>query len=353
MYPRVEISLTKIRENCEVLSGMCRAKGISMWGVTKCFCAVPEVAEAIVKGGAVMLADSRISNLKLLKDIAVPKVLLRIPMHTQVDEVVEYADYSLNSELSTLMLLGEAAVKMGKVHKVIIMVDLGDLREGIWPSEVEDFIAAAVKINGINIKGFGVNLTCYGGVVPNEENLSKLVNISKEMERKFNLDIEIISGGNSSSIYLLQNNKMTVGINNLRLGEVMLLGRETAFGNMIERLHSDVFTLKGEIIELKEKPSQPIGEIGMDAFGNMPTFEDKGIIRRAIIGFGRQDVDPSGITPFDNKISIIGGSSDHTIIDVTDCEKAYKVGDIIEFYVDYGCLLRAMTSEYVNKVILK
>jgi ornithine racemase len=353
MYPRVEISLTKIRENCEVLGNMCNAKGISMWGVTKSFCAIPEIAEAMVKGGAVMLADSRINNLKLLKDISVPKVLLRIPMHTQVNEVVEYADYSLNSELSTLKLLGEAAVKIAKVHKIIVMVDLGDLREGIWLSEVEDFVAAAVKINGISIRGFGVNLTCYGGVIPNDENLSKLVNISREMEKKYNLNIEVISGGNSSSIYLLQNNRMTEGINNLRLGEVMLLGRETAFGNMVEGLYSDAFILKGEIIELKEKPSLPIGEIGMDAFGNVPTFEDRGIIKRAIIGFGRQDIDPSGITPFDNNISIIGGSSDHTIIDVTDCEKKYKVGDILEFYVDYGCLLRAMTSVYVNKLIIK
>jgi ornithine racemase len=353
MYPRVEVSLTKLRENSEVLTRMCKANGISMWGVTKCFCGIPEIAQAMVQGGAIMLADSRISNLKLLKDIAVPKVLLRLPMHTEVDEVVEYAQYSLNSELSTLKLLGEAAVKKGKVHKIIIMVDLGDLREGIWPTEVEDFVAAAALINGISINGFGVNLTCYGGVVPNDENLSELVNIARVMERKFNLDIEIISGGNSSSIYLLQNNRMTEGINNLRIGEAMLLGRETAFGNMITGLHCDVFILKGEIIEIKEKPSIPLGEIGMDAFGNIPTFEDRGIIKRAIIGFGRQDIDPSGITPFDNKIGIIGGSSDHTIIDVTDCEKTYKVGDIIEFYVDYGCLLRAMTSAYVNKVILK
>lgn len=353
MYPRMEISLSKIKENTAILSSACRDKGINMWAVTKCFCSIPEVSKAIVSGGAVMLADSRISNLKKLKDIPVPKVLLRIPMHSQVDEVVEYADYSLNSELSTLLLLGKAAIKKGKIHKVIIMIDLGDLREGVWANDVESFVCGASKIEGISIRGFGVNLTCYGGVIPNADNLGKLVKIAKEMETKFNLDIEIISGGNSSSFYLVQNNKMIEGINNLRLGEVMLLGRETAFGNPIPGLHGDVFILKGEIIELKEKPSMPVGEIGMDAFGNKPTFEDRGIIKRAIIGMGRQDIDPNGIMPLDNNIDIIGASSDHTMLDVTKSDRVYNVGDILEFYVDYSCLLRAMTSEYVEKIIIK
>ena len=353
MYPRIEINISKLKENTEILSRACKDKGISMWAVTKCFCAIPEIAAEIVRGGAVMLADSRISNLKKLKDIPVPKVLLRIPMQSQAHDVVEYADYSLNSELSTLMLLGKAATEKGKIHKVIIMIDLGDLREGIWPSHVESFVREATKISGIRIRGFGVNLTCYGGVVPNSDNLGELVKIAKEMEAKFGLNIEIISGGNSSSFYLVQNNKMIEGINNLRLGEVMLLGRETAFGNPVPGLYGDAFIIKGEIIEIKEKPSIPLGEIGMDAFGNKPTFEDRGLIKRAIIGIGRQDIDPNGLMPIDKNIDILGSSSDHTMLDVTNSDREYKVGDIVSFNVDYGCLLRAMTSEYVVKVIIK
>jgi predicted amino acid racemase len=272
-------------------------------------------------------------------------------MHSQVEEVVEYAEYSLNSEFSTLKLLGMAAIGKNKIHKVILMIDLGDLREGIWPSNIDAFVEEAVKIEGIKICGFGVNLTCYGGVVPNSNNLGELVNITRKMEEKYSLDIEIISGGNSSSFYLINKNGMPNGINNLRLGEVMLLGRETAFGELVEGLHRDVFLLKAEIIELKEKPSVPIGEIGMDAFGNKPTFEEKGIIKRGIVGIGRQDIDPSGLIPLDNHIEVLGGSSDHTILDLTKCELEYKVGDNLEFYVDYGSLLRAITSDYVEKII--
>lgn len=353
MYPRVEVSLSKLRHNTKIMDDLCSRNGIKIWGVTKAFCAIPEAAKAMIEGGAYGLADSRLSNLIKLEDVPGKKILLRIPMHSEAEDVVKYADYSLNSELSTLKLLGEAALKKDKTHNVIIMLDLGDLREGVWPDKTDDFIKEAVEIEGIVIKGFGVNLTCYGGVIPDEKNLGKLVEVAKSMEQKYNLDLEVISGGNSSSIYLLKEGRLPEGINNLRLGEILLLGRETAFGNAIEGMHSDVFVLKGQIAELKEKPSAPIGNIGMDAFGNTPNIEDKGMMKRAIIAIGRQDIEPGLMRPADEKIEIIGASSDHTIIDVTNSDREYKVGDIIEFYMDYGCLLKATTSQYVKKVVVE
>lgn len=353
MYPQIEVKLPKLKHNVKVLKDICHENGVKMWAVTKCFCAMPEIAEAIVEAGADMLADARIVNLKKLKDLKVKKVLLRIPMHSEVDEVVEYADYSLNSELSTLSLLSEAAIKKSKVHNVIIMIDLGDLREGVWPDELENFLDQATTLKGISIRGFGVNLTCYGGVIPDEKNLGRLVDISRNMADKYNLDLEILSGGNSSSFYLLTEGRLAKGINNLRLGELILLGRETAYGKLVDGLNTDAFKLKAQIVELKEKPSVPIGTIGMDAFGNNPTFEDRGVIKRAIIAVGRQDIDPYNMHPLDEKIDILGSSSDHTILDITNSDTNYKVGDIVEFSVDYGCLLKSMTSEYVTKVIIK
>lgn len=353
MYPRMEISKSKLRHNTKVLCDLCRKSGINVMAVTKCFCAIPEAAAAFVEGGAEMLADSRIENLKKLKSFPVKKVLLRIPMYCEVDDVVEYADYSLNSELSTLIKLGEAAVKKGKIHNAIIMVDLGDLREGIWPNHIDSFVEKAVKIKGIEIKGFGVNLTCYGGVIPDEKNLKQLVDISNKMAEKYGLNIEIISGGNSSSVYLLLDGKLPEGINNLRLGEVLLLGRETAYGNQIKDLYRDAFILKGQIVELKDKPSVPIGNIGMDAFGRTPEYKDRGIMKRAIVAIGRQDIVPDLIHPVDEKLEIIGASSDHLIINATTSENNYKVGDVVEFLMDYGGLLSASTSPYIEKIVIE
>ena len=104
-------------------------------------------------------------------------------------------------------------------------------------------------------------------------------------------------------------------------------------------------------MELKEKPSLPIGEVGVDAFGQKPYYEDRGIIKRAIIAIGQQDTDPGSMEPLDEQMDILGASSDHMILDVSKCTKAYKVGDVVSFKVGYGGMLKTATSPYVEKVI--
>ncbi|HSR03913.1 MAG TPA: alanine/ornithine racemase family PLP-dependent enzyme [Proteiniclasticum sp.] len=354
MYPCIEIDLEKLEDNSRKVNDLLKPLGISVMAVTKGFTAETRIAKAILDGGADYIADARIKNLIKLKDLPREKVLLRLPMQSEIHDVVKYCDYSLNSELDTLKLIGKEATSLGIVHKVIIMVDLGDYREGIRYHRVEQFVREAIKIEGVAIRGFGVNLTCYGGVIPEQTTLLRLVEISETMRIKYDLQIDIVSGGSSSSIYLInEENGMPKGINNLRLGEVILLGKETAFGQRFDGLHEDAFVLKAQIIELKDKPSVPHGRIGRDAFGNIPKHEDRGIIRRAILALGKQDVDPSGIVPFNKNLSILGASSDHLIIDLSKDREGYQVGDIIKFYVKYGGLLNAMTSPYVEKVYLE
>ena len=102
-------------------------------------------------------------------------------------------------------------------------------------------------------------------------------------------------------------------------------------------------------VELKEKPSLPIGEVGVDAFGQKPYYEDRGIMKRGIIAVGKQDTDLDSMTPVDPQIEIMGGSSDHTILDLTHCDRQYAVGDVIAFELGYGGMLKTATSPYVEK----
>ncbi len=352
-YPLIEVNLTKLEHNVRTLNGVCKAHKINTMAVTKCFCALEPMVEAVVAGGVDFLADSRVENLERMKRFNVPKVLLRLPMASEIDRVVASVDISNNSELSTIRLLDAEAAKQGKVHDIILMVDLGDLREGVWPTDVPATVEEILKLKNVRLVGLGVNLTCYGGVIPDEHNLGQLCQIAEDIESRFGIKLDIISGGNSSSLYLLDKNKMPARVNNLRPGEALLLGRETAYGNDIPNTHHDVFTFKAQIIELKEKQSVPIGEIGMDAFGNTPAYVDRGMRKRAILGIGRQDVNPASLTPKDDKMIILGASSDHLIIDVTEAAKEYQVGDIIDFGVDYGSLLQLMTTEYVGKLMVK
>lgn len=352
-YPLLEVNLTKLEHNVRTLNGVCKAHKINTMAVTKCFCALDPMVEAIVAGGVNFLADSRVENLERMQRFNVPKVLLRLPMASEVDRVVASADISNNSELATIRLLDAEAAKQNKTHSIILMVDLGDLREGVWPTEVHGTVEEILKLKNIRLVGMGVNLTCYGGVIPDEANLSELCRLATEVEEKFGIQLDIISGGNSSSLYLLDHNKMPAKINNLRPGEALLLGRETAYGADLPNTHNDVFTFKAQIIELKEKQSVPIGEIGVDAFGNKPTYTDRGVRKRAILGIGKQDVNPDYLVLKDEKLIVLGASSDHLILDVTDSSKAYQVGDVVEFGVEYGSLLQLMTTEYVEKVMVK
>jgi len=354
MYPSLEIDLTKLRKNTEVITSLCKEAGLEVYGVSKVFCAIPEAAQVMVDAGVVGLADSRIANIKKMSQIEAYKVLLRIPMQSMVKEVIKYVDLSFNSEISTIRLLNQEANQQNRVHDIMLMIDLGDLREGIFfKDDYMTVIDEIMSMKHINLKGLGTNLTCYGGIIPYPETLNPLVKIKQEVLEKHNFEVEILSAGNSSSIHLIEKGEISPEFNNLRLGESLVLGYETAFGDRIKDTYNDVFTLKAEIVELQEKPSYPLGEIGRDAFGNVPVIEDKGMMKRAIMGIGRQDVNPDNLIPFNDKIEVIGASSDHGIVDVSNSDKNYQVGDIIEFELTYGSLLNLATSEYVYKKIKK
>lgn len=317
------------------------------------FCGHPEIAQAYIDGGVKYLADSRMENLKKMKDLNIEKYMLRLPMISEVEDLVEYADISLNSELETIRAIDRAAEKVGKVHKVILMLDLGDLREGFFSEdEFLSTVEETLKLSNVKIAGIGTNMACYGGIVPEQENVQQLEYFENLLKEKFDIDLEIISGGNSATIHLVEK-ALTGRINNLRLGETLTIGEEPSYEKRMPNSVDDVFTVEVEVIEVKEKPTYPIGKIGKDAFGGIPTFEDKGIRKRMICAIGKQDIDFGTMTPLDEKIEIFGGSSDHIILDGTDSEIDYKVGDKIKFKLAYVSVLRAMTSEYVSKEIVK
>ena len=213
---------------------LCRQHGIEVTAVTKGFCAYPEIAKSFIRGGIKALADSRVDNLKKLKSLDGEKVLLRIPMMSELDDVIDFADMVLISEIETARALGRRAVQKGITQRVLAMVDLGDLREGFWLDDIVPAYGELLNLKGIEIAGIGTNLSCYGGVVPSCENLGLLVGFAEEIEKRYGVEVGIISGGNSSSMHLVYNGGIPTRINNLRIGEAILLGRETIFGTEME-----------------------------------------------------------------------------------------------------------------------
>ncbi len=348
--PRLEIDLDKIHHNARILVDRLASKGISVTGVVKSSLGSPEIANTLLRAGVSMLGDSRIENLERMRGAGIegPMLLLRSPMMSQVESVVEYADVSLNSELAVIRKLSSAAMSMGKSHGVILMVELGDLREGIMPCDMERMVCETLKLSNIAFKGIGANLACCRGVSPDGINMGELSALADSLDATFGFVMETVSGGNSSNISWALSGADTGRINNLRLGESILLGCDPLNRNPIEGLHIDAITLSAEVIEAKIKPSVPRGQISETAFGTAKTIKDSGLINQVLLALGEQDIDPKGLLPPDG-MEIIGASSDHLVLNAGS--KKLTVGDDVQFIPNYSALLRAMTSHFVTKMM--
>lgn len=349
--PYVTIDLDRIEHNTRAIVGLCAQHGIAVTGVTKGVCGNPDVANAMLRGGVSAIGESHVENIRRLKSAGVDTsyMLLRLPPLSDVDEVVGMADVSLNSELAVLAGLSQAAHRCGRVHDVVVMVDLGDLREGVWPGDLVHFFREALRFSGVRIRGLGTNLACFGAVAPSAENMRRLVALARETETTLGITLDWISGANSSGLELIASGRLPKRVNHARIGEAILLGRETVHRRPWPGTFQDAFRLHAEVLELRRKPSVPIGERCEDAFGNYPTFEDRGDVLRALLNIGREDVDVEGLSAVDGGIAILGGSSDYLVVDVTAATGHLQVGDDIAFALRYGALLAAMTSEYVEK----
>ncbi|GAI77439.1 unnamed protein product [marine sediment metagenome] len=225
--PRLDIYLDKIKNNSENINALCLKRGIKVVGITKGCSAIVEVGRAMIEGGVNILGDSRTENLKRLKKakLEAETMLIRLPMFSEVDRVLDWADISLNSEISIINLLSQEALKRKIVHRIILMIDMGDLREGIMPDDTLQMVGEIRKLSGVKVIGIGTSFCCISGVMPTLEKLTKLVELTEEIENNFHINLEIISGGNTSVLKLVEDDIIPNRINQLRIGVGILLGR--------------------------------------------------------------------------------------------------------------------------------
>lgn len=348
-FPRIVIDRDKLRNNFTQIVKHCEARGITVAGVIKGAGGLPEIARLYRSCGAAQLATSRLEQMELWRreGIPGPYMLLRVPGLSELPEVARLADYSLQSDVTTLDALNSVCAEQGVTHRVIIMADLGDLREGFWDKTEMVEVCCHVEqgLDHLHLAGVGVNLGCYGAVKPTPENMGQLVDIARAVEARIGRRLEIVSGGATSSYTLVHWGTMPQGINHLRIGETALLAKDLQVDwgiSDMDYLLRGTMHLEAEIIELRKKPTHPVGETVIDAFGNRPTFLDRGMRLRALAAFGRADVGQvETLLCREPGMTVIGGSSDHCILDVEDCPRALRVGDVVSFDLSYSHMLYA------------
>ena len=359
-YPQLEFDLALLRSNADAVISRCRGMGIRVCGVVKGVDGLPEAARVLRAAGAAELGTSRLEQVAKCRAAGVPGpwLLIRIPGLTELPDVVALCETSLQSEWPTLLALEEECLRQNKTHRVIVMTDLGDLREGFWDKKELVDVCERVErdLPHVQLAGIGVNLTCYGSTKPTPEKMNELVGLARQVEQRIGRKLEIVSGGATSSFTLVHWGTMPAGVNHLRIGEAILLGKDLQVDwgiRDMDYLRMDALTLRAEVVEVKDKPTYPNGEFAIDAFGRKPVYEDRGIRRRAILALGRADVgELESLIPREPGLTVIGGSSDHCIVDVEDCPRRLQVGDIVEFSLCYSHMLYA-TARSDMRIIFK
>jgi ornithine racemase len=349
--PRLEVDLEALTSNARTLVDRLAPRGIRVTGVTKAALGSPGVGNALLRGGCAGLGDSRVENLARLEaaGIDAPRTLIRSPMLSQIDDVVRHASLSLNTEAIVLDALSAAATCRDTIHGVILMVELGDLREGVGADAVVDLARSIARRPGLTLAGLGTNLACQSGVVPDQPKMDELSRLVGAVEAACHLELSIVSGGNSASLEWALSADDVGRVDELRLGESILLGTEPLHRRPLDGLRTDACTLVAEVVEAQTKPSQPWGQLAQAAFGLPARRRGEGTTRQGILALGRQDTDPDGLT-LPAGITLLGMSSDHLVVDLGDHDLG--VGDEVACQLDYSALVRAMTSPYVDKVEL-
>ncbi len=347
----------KLRKNHAFLDDMFKRNGIEWAIVTKILCGTKNFIEETISLGTEEVCDSRISNLRIVKEMRpdIQTVYIKPPALEIIEDLVKYADASFNTEFRTIKWISDEAVKQKKTHKIIIMIELGDLREGIMGDHLMDFYASVFQLPNITVTGIGANLNCLHGVMPSADKLIQLSLYKQLIEAKFERKIPWVTGGTSVVIPLIMKKQIPKGINHFRIGESLFFGLDLFTGEVIPGMEADVFKLYAQIIEITKKPMVPTGDLEKNPSGEMYVVDEKDYGRttfRAILDIGRLDVAEEYLMPEDEEITMTGASSDMLVIDLGDNENNYTVGDLVPFRLKYMGALGLLNSYYVTKNII-
>ncbi len=357
---RVTIDAAALRHNIQVVDSWMREHKAEWALVTKCLCGHGETLTALENMGVPAFADSRLRNLRMIRDYA-PKMstwYLRLPHFSAIGRIVSMSEVSLNSEEELIVALNAEAARQNKIHGIIVMIEVGDLREGILPGHLVQFYENIFQLPNVRVLGIGANIGCLSGSVPNPEQFMQLAMYHELLELKFKKKLPFISAGASSALPLLLEGGLPAGINHFRIGEAVFLGTDLVRGGILPGLRGDAITLEAEVVEIKEKSLIAMGDTSLitpfESSFEQPDVEGSASRRgyRAIVSVGQLDTDVGGLVPRNPQFKIAGASSDVTVLNVGEEDAGVRLGDVVKFDVNYSALVRLMNNTYTDRVLL-
>ncbi len=353
---KVIIDLDALNHNFQLVNKWIKHHGGSWTLVTKVLCGHSDTLKALQQLGVQSMGDSRMTNLRAIERI-IPDFeawYLRLPHLSVLKDVISLTDVSLNSEIEVIEGLNAEAKIQDKVHRVIIMIELGDLREGVLPGALLKFYDHVFQLSNIEVIGIGANLACLSGSVPSIDQLTQLILYRELLELKFKRKLPMISAGSSVVLPLLLQRQVPKAMNHFRIGEAVFLGTDLVNGGTLEGLRDDAILLEAEIAEIKEKSMIPMGETtARTPFETVNNAEVSPGQRgyRALVTVGQLDTEVSGLTPIDSNYQIAGASSDLIVVNIGEERNGLQIGDTIKFKLKYGALLRLMSGKYLDKIV--
>jgi len=338
---RVLINLEALHHNLSVIDSWMQKHESSWTLVTKVLCGHQDTMAALDKFGIRSVGESRLENLEQMKSVAqnMETWYLRVPTLSSIEDVIELSDVSLNTEVEVIEALNDQAAKQGKNHRVVIMIELGDLREGLLPGSLVKFYENVFELSNIEVIGIGSNMGCLAGVVPSVDQFMQLVLYRELLELKFGQKLPVISAGSSAVLPLVLDGTLPRPINHFRIGESVFLGSDLISGGILPGLRNDAIILEAEVAELKEKSLVPPVETSSVApfqhdYENNLEPGQRGY--RAIVSIGNLDTDVAGLTPENDEHHIAGASSDVTVVNIGEESKGINVGDVLRFKLSYS-----------------
>lgn len=330
----ISINLSKIAYNAEVLHSLLAEQDIHFTPVVKCVAGDKKILEMLIDLGFNHFAESRLENINKEFHDKCSYLLLRPTPKKQYLELVENVKMSIQTEIQTIREINDIAGKLNKKHQIMLMIDWKDGREGVLTYDMLDYIKEIIAMKHIQFVGIAFNFMCFKSLAPTEDDIFAINQFVQAIENAIGFRLKIISGGNSSMLPQLMYNDLG-RINELRIGEALFRGVDTTTYQPIPRLFQDAITLEAEIIEIKPR-----------------LLEGSQCYLQAILDIGYIDTVINKIIPLNDKVKIIGATSDHLMIDLGN-QDFYQVGDMISFSLEYEALSQIMYHQKISKSYVK